>query len=294
MFERVKFMTEFAAAYRRERRTGAGHDAALAAASETVLNRGMSGSAVVLPDRVAEIWLEPDDVCGLLDGAWFGDGSFDITQGHLDLLRRMRFSWDNAERGAPVLDPRRPYGRADMLAQLGEAFDARDDDELARRHVEMFFVLARALRHATLPPGHHPLKNIGPADIRTAMAGYAASDTDLGLGPDGLVTVTDDHLRLLRAIEIRWPSHWDCADRLDSGQYPAAAADAKRPYGDCTFIEIDMARALGELPPAAAEGIFEPDAELTARLARLHLQMLVAMQVFVEQANLTAGTYALD
>lgn len=293
MFERVRFIAEFAAAYRRSRRTGAAHDAALDAAAQTTVPRS-SPSRTTLPERVAEIWLDPDEASGFPDGAWFGDGPFDINQGHLDLLRLMRFGWDSVERGAPMLDPRQPYGRADVLAQLGETFDASDDDEVARRHVEMFFVLARALRHATLPPGRYPLGNIGPADIRAAMAGYAASDTDLGLGPDGLVTITDDHLRLLRAIEIRWPSHWDCADRLAAGQYPAATADGKRPYGDYTFIEVDMARVLGELPPNPADGIFEPDAELAARLARLHWQMLAAMQVFIEQANLTAGTYSLD
>lgn len=293
MFERVRFIAEFAAAYRRSRRTGAAHDAALDAAAQTTVPRS-SPSRTTLPERVAEIWLDPDEASGFPDGAWFGDGPFDITQGHLDLLRLMRFGWDSVERGAPMLDPRQPYGRADVLAQLGETFDASDDDEVARRHVEMFFVLARALRHATLPPGRYPLGNIGPADIRAAMAGYAASDTDLGLGPDGLVTITDDHLRLLRAIEIRWPSHWDCADRLAAGQYPAATADGKRPYGDYTFMEVDMARVLGKLTPNPADGIFEPDAELAARFARLHWQMLAAMQVFIEQANLTAGTYSLD
>ncbi len=38
------------------------------------------------------------------------------------------------------------------------------------------------------------------------MHGYHASDEDLGLDADGLVTLTEEHLKLLRGIEIRWPS----------------------------------------------------------------------------------------
>jgi hypothetical protein len=251
-----------------------------------------------LPEAVGELWLDPT-TCGLADGAWFGDGSFEITSAHLSLLRQMRFSWEGAERGAPMLDPERPYGREDLLAQLGEAFGADDAVELARRHVEMVFVLARVLKHGALSPGRYQLSNIGASDVREAMRGYGGddgvTDTDLGLDADGHVAIRDDHLQLLRAIEIRWPSTYECEDRLRLGEFPAAAADPKRPYGDITYIEVDMARVLGVLPPRTDgdSGAFEPSPELAAHLQRLHWQMLVAIQVFAEQASLWPGVYGL-
>jgi hypothetical protein len=278
VFERSKFVLRFVDSYRRSRKAG--------------------GSAV--PESVAQVWCDPEASCGLADGGWFGDGALQITASHLGLLRQARFAWDGAERGAPMLDPERPYGRGDLLVQLGEAFGAHDADTLARRHVEMFFVIARALKHGALAPGRYALGNTDAKDVREAMHGYGGddgvSDTDLGLDTDGRVTLTDDHLQLLRAIEIRWPSAYDCEDRLDTGGFPAAMADPKRPYGDFTYIEVDMARILGVLPPRQegdGPAIFEPGPELALRLQRLHWQMLVAMQVFIEQMDLDPGVYGL-
>lgn len=298
MLDRLKFMVGFAGAYRRSRGAGADHGEALDTAARDMMLRRLGvadadAAHTELPEPVTEIWLDPESPCALADGAWFGDGSFEITPRHVDLMRQMRFTWDGAERGAPMLDARRPYGRSDLLTQLGETFASGDDAERARRHVEMFFVLGRALKHGALEPGRYPLRNVSADDVRRAMRGYDATDADLGLDADEQVTITDDHLQLLRDIDIRWPSESDCEDRFAAGEYPAAAGDPKRPYGDFTFIEVDMARILGVLPPADDSGIFEPSPELADRLQRLHWQMLVAMQVFAEQADLAPGVYRL-
>jgi hypothetical protein len=299
MFERAKFMIGFVGAYGRSRRAGAAHGVALEAAAHNMFDQKLANLTV--PESVAALWRDPDTTCALDDGAWFGDGSFEITLPHLSLLRQARFAWDGAERGAPMLDSQRPYGRRDLLAQLAEAFGTDDADDLARRHVEMFFVIARALKHGELAPGRYALGNIGADDVREALRGYGGddgvTDADVGLDADGLVTLTHDHLQLLRAIEIRWPSNYDCEDRLAMGEYPAATAEPKRPYGDFTFIEVDMARILGVLPPRPngdEAAIFQPSPELAHRLQRLHWQMLVTMQVFVEQMVLAPGRYRLD
>ncbi|MCC7250713.1 hypothetical protein [Hyphomicrobium sp.] len=204
-------------------------------------------------------------------------------------------------RGTALSAARRCSTRADVLAQLADVFVTDDADALARRHVEMLFVLARALKHGVLAPGRYRLGNISAGDVRDAMRGYGGadgvSDADLGLDADGAVTVTDEHLKLLRNIEIRWPSSSECEERVDAGVYPAAAADPKRPYGDYTYIEVDMARILGCLPPAPdgdGPAVFEPEPALAAHLQRLHWQMLGAMQVFVENAELAPGVYDLD
>jgi hypothetical protein len=303
LFERLRFMTGFAGAYRQSRKSGATHEAAMDAAAHDMIGRKLGGSGdegparEEVPESAAALWLNAQTECGLSDGAWFGDGSLEITPPHLSLLRQARFSWDGAERGAPMLDPQRPYGRTDLLAQLAEVFGSDDAEELARRQVEMYFVIARAFKHGELAPGRYALGNISAADVREAMRGYdGVTDADLGLDADGLVTLTDNHLKLLRDIDIRWPSEYDCEDRLEVGDYPAAAVDPKRPYGDFTFIEVDMARILGVLPPPPKGGepaIFDPGQALAQRLQRLHWQMLVAMQVFAEQVVLTPGTYGL-
>lgn len=292
VFERAKFMVKFAGAYRRSRNTGGEHETALQAAADAMFPT----NRVNVPDSVYEMWSDPSDELVLDGGDWFGDGILEITAAHLGLLRAARLAWNGAERGAPMLDPARPYGRTDLLTQLGEVFGTDDTDELGRRHVEMYCALARALRRGTLTPGRYAPANLTPDQIRVALRGYGElSDEDLGLDADGRVLVTEDHLRLLGGIEIRWPSEYECGDLLDAGRYPAAAADPKRPYGDFTFIEVDMARILGELPPAPERGpaIFEPSPELARRLQRLHWQMLGVMQVFLERMELAPGRYGL-
>lgn len=291
MFERAKFMVKFAGAYRQSRRDGTDHEAALQSAADNMFR----SNRVTVPASVYETWSDPADELDLNYDSWFGYGPFDITATHLGLLRRARLAWEGAERGAPMLDPDRPYGRSDLLAQLGEVFGTDDPDVQALRHIEMYATMARFVRHATLDPGRYPLVNIEPADVRVALRGYGElSDEDLGLAGDGTVAVTADHLALLRGIDIRWPSEYENGDRLDDGRFPAATGDPKRPYGDYTFIEIDMARLLGELPPPPIDGpaVFEPSPEQAARLQRLHWQMLATMQVFLERAELAPGTYS--
>jgi hypothetical protein len=310
---RLKFILGFLGAYRAARKAGARREDAKLAAARQMIDaqvgssiRDSDGTARPAFSRhVAALWSDPEaalegtDV--LQDSAWFGQGRFEITPLHLVLLRQMRFAWDGAERGAPMLDPEQPYGRTDLLAQLSEIFATDDADSLARRHVEMFFVLARALKHGGLERGRYTLHNIGADDVREAMRGYGGDngvpDADLGLVGDGSVTVTDEHLALLRNIEIRWPSQGECEERIERGTYPAAAADPKRPYGDYTYIEVDMARILGCLPPPTdgdEPAVFEPEPALAARLQRLHWQMLGAMQAFVENAEMKFGVYDLD
>lgn len=262
--------------------------------------RSLGGRFAELPSETAAYWLVADRVFpGEYTGredAWFGDGAFEVQPEHISLLRRMRFTWEGAERGAPMLAADRPYGQADLVAQLGQAFPGDDAAAIARRHVGMTYVLMRALRHGALPPGDYRFENITPDDVRHAMAGYAdlQGDTDLGLNADGSITITDEHLRLLREITVRWPPESECEERLAMAQYPAATCDCKRPYGDCTFIEVDMARILDRLPQAPADGIFDPAPDLARHLQRLHWQMLPAIQAFVEHAAFAPGTYTLD
>lgn len=304
MLDRVKFMFGFFRAYRQARKAGdSPDDAKLAAARHMIGMEIDAGDRPALPARIAEAWADPATALAdaVPEGGWFGSGPFEITSQHLILLRTMRFSWDGAERGAPILDPERPYGRSDLVAQLAEVFATEDADTLARRHVEMLFVLARVLRHGVLQPGTYRLRNTSLDDLRDAMRGYGGargvSDADLALDADGAVILTEEHLKLLRGIEIRWPSQSDCEERIACGDYPAATADSKRPYGDYTYIEVDMARILDCLPPPPEGGepaVFKPEPALAAHLQRLHWQMLGAMQAFVENAAIAPGAYDLD
>lgn len=45
---------------------------------------------------------------------------FKLTEEHLKLLRRANVGWNDAEAGAPGLDPKRPYGNSDVISDVIE------------------------------------------------------------------------------------------------------------------------------------------------------------------------------
>ena len=81
-------------------------------------------------------------------------------------------------------------------------------------------------------------------------------------------TVTADHLALLANANIQGPF-----------------VDCKRPYGDMTYFEIDMARILGVEFTRDDKGRPRFTKEQLARFDRLHHEMQRVLQVFVEHAT---------
>jgi hypothetical protein len=46
--------------------------------------------------------------------------TFTLTKNHLKLLKRMWVDWQDAETGAPAIDPKRPYGNSNVPADIHE------------------------------------------------------------------------------------------------------------------------------------------------------------------------------
>lgn len=46
--------------------------------------------------------------------------SFTLTEDHLALLKHAYVQWDDAESGAPAIDPKRPYGNSDVETDIAE------------------------------------------------------------------------------------------------------------------------------------------------------------------------------
>jgi hypothetical protein len=84
---------------------------------------------------------------------------FTVTDGHLRLLRHAHVFWDEAEFGAPSINPKRPYGNSNVYGDIAEILDvpydylADEDDDasldaewrLLRLHVETAIALQIAL-----------------------------------------------------------------------------------------------------------------------------------------------------
>jgi hypothetical protein len=57
------------------------------------------------------------------------DRRFVLTAEHVAMLREMCVDWDDAEFGAPAVDPKRPYGNSDVLRDLYELLEAGEWDD---------------------------------------------------------------------------------------------------------------------------------------------------------------------
>ena len=97
---------------------------------------------------------------------------------------------------------------------------------------------------------------------------YVLAEAAGGSRGDEAITVTSEHLLLLRSMNTRVLGR------------AVMLMDSKRPYGDMSHFYIDLARALGEPVPLDASGRVSFPPEVIARYDELHGQMLGVVRVF--------------
>jgi len=95
---------------------------------------------------------------------------FEVTDEHIKLLRAMEVDWDDAEFGAPIINPKRPYGNSDVFKDMfkilgmtlkvgGKEIEIEGSlplsivDELFDLHKELEIVLEICLRTGSFEPG---------------------------------------------------------------------------------------------------------------------------------------------
>jgi len=211
-----------------------------------------------------------------------------ISAKHIAALRRLRFAWNTQiESGGPVVDPWTPYGSESMADDLGPIIGTRDPVAIARFHREVSTVLIEALRNCDLPDGQYRLSHLDNAQmaqrLRRDLAGLPTERIEAvvaqlpRLNPDGYFHFTDQHRRLLRELRFEWPDQQIMWIVARSG-YPVPAVHFKRPFGDMTAFDIDMANILGRQRP--------PQHQLDPVLERLYWDMWPALQTFVEHATI--------
>lgn len=141
------------------------------------------------------------------------------------------------------------------LEQFGEALDGGDARALPA--FDRFVRVTSALfLYASFAPGHYGF--LPPFEKRAAF------------------DVTAEHIRLLQHANWR-----------------TFMIDCKRPYGDFTHYQIDMADILG-LPVAKdAMGHAQIGKDAEQRMDALHEDMLYALQAYIRFARLSPGRYVV-
>jgi hypothetical protein len=211
---------------------------------------------VLLRDKVKEKLEDPD--------------SLTLTEADLAVVRRLPVMWSPVESGAPAVYDlskktlpvpvetyRRAMRAAEILIQLGE-----------------------------LAPGRYEYDNpLDPEDLATQP--FVVHRRVEVKGNRVAVDVTREHLALMRVANT------GIID--DGGRDIGVEMDPKRPYGDMTYFELDMATTLGivaEGPPRKDDpahlDFSEPQLR---RFDELHEQMEPVLQVFLGHAMLAPGVF---
>lgn len=215
--------------------------------------------------------------------AVFADGAADpaLTARHVALINRLRVMWVPVESGAPGIDPSQPLiGEGPPIA-LAKAALKTDDDALAIRTLaELGRLVPQFVAGAgTLAPGQYTI----PPALRKLFA-----FKESGVDASGRFQLRAAHLTVLRGANWRTVDSDAIEDVLGEGDFwPMPYIDGKRPYGDRTYYQFDMAELLGEPYKRDGRGNLVAEAKKDARLERLHYETLAALQVFLMHAGLT-------
>ncbi len=211
-----------------------------------------------------------------------------LTAQHCALIQRLRVIWIPIESGGPGIDFSQPFGQDNPTLATAMAILELDDEALAARLVaELGLLVAQYVVGARLAPGRYAL----PAGLATELAASEA-----GITPDGQFDFSAQHAALLKLL------NWISVDASmieyvleeDSETWPMPYVDGKYPYGECSYFQIDMARALGEPYASDDSGAMIGDADKDQRLEDLHYQILTALQVFLIHATPLASAPQLE
>jgi len=89
---------------------------------------------------------------------------FELTEDHIKLLQSAYVRWEDAEAGAPAIDPKRPYGNSSVELDMAEILGwnqegdeypllLEQEERLNELHRETEIALQIILRHKTFRPG---------------------------------------------------------------------------------------------------------------------------------------------
>jgi hypothetical protein len=195
---------------------------------------------------------------------------FVLIQQQINSLRAMPVRWDPLiESGATLLELHRSdWMFYRLFGAVAEQFRSRASKDDLEASFQIY------LAFATLPPGNYTLE---PGDVSDFRQSLRASQT---IKPRAEFEMTEQHLQLLRHARGRW---LDYASTL--------GIDPKRPYGDMTYFEIDMADILNISfqRDSAGRPIFSKEQQ--GLFNRLFADLPFSLSVFLKNASLQPGKF---
>ena len=183
--------------------------------------------------------------------------SFQWSKSHRKELRDVHVTWDTLEIGAPIFSP------------LGEY----SQDALAALQI--------AVQFGELPLGSYRYEKVRNSELENSPLYVDSLSGAIDF------QFTREHQILIKHLSVELCESWESGEEVPG-------VDAKRPYGDFTYYQLEMAKHL-ELPTTLnEEGYREIDQATEQRLTELHHQMQVALQVYLQNFTIEAGTFRGD
>lgn len=170
-------------------------------------------------------------------------------QQYTERLRTVRVGWDGTESGAPCFPP---------------DWEPRSDD---------LHLIRIAAAHGACPVGSYTYRR-PPADFET-------SPLVDRLPQESLFEFTDQHRRLLAVMS------WELTEPYFDEEIPGV--DPKRPYGDFTFYQLEMALHLGLIPAQKPADHDPMTPDIVDAMTEIHGQMQPALQIFLDHFEITEG-----
>jgi hypothetical protein len=168
---------------------------------------------------------------------------------HTERLRAVRVGWDGTEVGAPCFPP---------------DWESEPDDLHLLRIAAAYGACAAGTYRYLRPSGDH--------EHSPFVAQFVdASDFEF----------TVQHRTLLEQMS------WALSDPYGDEDIPGG--DPKRPYGDFTFYQIEMALALGLIPAQKPPDHDPMTSEMVQAMTALHFQMQPALQIFLQHFDIPDG-----
>jgi hypothetical protein len=196
---------------------------------------------------------------------------FDLTQDHIDFLRTVTVQYDpDMENGATVLDFHAARTLPERIA--ARLWDHFILSKARKSELEASFEIFLAF--AELGPGRYA---IAPDDVTDDRPDTPEA---LRVTAPPKFQFTEQHLKLLNHANGRWDDFYD-----------SLIIDPKRPYGDMTYFELDMADILGM--PIQRDGKDEPKIAPAqqAIFDGLFGDLPVSLQTFLKYASISPGRF---
>jgi hypothetical protein len=193
--------------------------------------------------------------------------TFTLTNAHIKLLRNSTVVWVPMESGAPavLISPLEMDGEAkpELYADVAKraGLSPVDNQQIRKLLAEMPEALAQLLAHG---------------ELEAATYRYDNPLVTLSLAEE---TLPPELAHLAKDKSVSFPFTEQHAALLRHARWRGLFMNPKRPYGDMTSFERDMAAIL-KVP------------EDERRLWKLHTETLPALQIYLQKASIAPGEYA--